>query len=231
MRVFLPLMVLACSGPAAEGDTSGMEDMLPDPCTSAIDLVQWTRAIVHEDDVLLHDFRDGANTPLTREFTGTLAAAEGPCPTAFTIAEEDGTMLTFAICVDGGRSLAALPDDEREVSGLFEVLGTQRGEFRLSLVDAVGPLLAMSMDGSLREDLLPWSATAGEDLLLCNDGEAFQHLVFAHEDETAVVPSGGEDTLTIDGTDWDLRAHIVARGAPTRHLFGWAGAIYTIQRR
>lgn len=204
---------------------------MPDPCLSATDLAQWTRASVHEDDTLLHDFREGANTPLVREFAGTLEAHTGSCPAAFAIDEADGTRLTFDLCVDQGRALAPLPADSREVTGSFEVLGTQRGEFRLSLADGEGPLLAMSLDGTTRPELAPWVVSPGEDLLVCMDGEAFQYLVFTHEAESLILPSGGEGELTAETVDWDLRAHIVARAAPTRHLFGWAGAIYSIQRR
>lgn len=228
MRPLL-LLLVACAGTEVDSETDTGDPVVVDPCTETPELAEWTRALVDVDGQTLHDFRAGVNDPLLHAFAGTLVAYDATCPAAFAIEETGGSVLSVELCVDEGPQLDALPADGREVSGWLEVLGSQRGEFRLVLADDQGPLLLHRVDGSEEAAAEPWRVTSGDDLLVCSDGEAFQSLVFADAQASTVVDSGSEAEVEAGGFAWSLRTHIAARGP--RHLFDWAGAIYTIQRR
>lgn len=229
------LALVACTEPTAEDDAvlpPDDSDRPEDPCLSAFDLFEWVAAIVRADGVVVHQFREGVNGALTVPIEGTLVSrSTEECPGGFAVRQEDGSLLEVELCVDSGPALDALPADGRQVSGRFENLETTRGEFRLFLTDADGPLLSVGVDGEGDSSMEPWRVTPDADVLVCSDGEAYQSLLFAYSDtEQTVIDSGGQGTLSAGGHSFSLRAHIAARGPLQRHLFKWSGAIYTIHR-
>ena len=226
------LCVVACTGDDSVLPQDSGGGPAPDPCLDALDLFQWSLAVVRQDDEVLHDFRSGVNAAGEWDMVGVLAAyGADDCATGFRIEQADGVVFDIGICVDNGPALSFDLPVGAQVQGWFLSRETTRGEFQLALADADGPLVALHATAEDTDLLQGLGAELGPDILECLDGEAYTQLVVAIDGAEVSVDSGSSGELKTEaGVRWSVRALAAARGLPQRHLSGWAGAHYAAIR-